>query len=96
LKINEILQVDFHEVEKNKIITIISKENERVNLEKPVKCSGGVENWLGALLDMAKISLADVITEVHEFLNSPDFRILPLSSNFPSQVRFYQHLYFLH
>lgn len=81
------IQVEFDEKEYDRINAIISREKEKIPLEKEVMCHGGVELWLGNLLTQAKSSLAAVISNVHAYLSEPEFNILDMFANFPAQVK---------
>uniref|UniRef100_A0A1B6CZR9 AAA+ ATPase domain-containing protein n=2 Tax=Clastoptera arizonana TaxID=38151 RepID=A0A1B6CZR9_9HEMI len=81
-----ISKVEFSEKEYDKIISICSREDEIIGLEKEIMCIGGVEHWLGGLLNQAKLSLGGVITNVYEFMNEPDFTMLEMVAKFPAQV----------
>jgi dynein heavy chain len=79
-------RVEFDDKEYDKIVAILSREKERIQLEKEVWCHGGVENWLGNLLTQAKDSLKAVISGVYGFMQEPEFTVLDMVSKFPAQV----------
>jgi len=55
-----------------------SRENEMIELEIPVMCTGGVENWLNTLLEVHQQSVGAVIALGLQMLSAPDFDILSL------------------
>ncbi|XP_046493196.1 dynein axonemal heavy chain 8 [Neodiprion pinetum] len=79
-------RLEFHEKEYEKIVAILSRENEKVILEKEVTCTGGVENWLNSLLKMHQQSVGSVIAQGLQLLNNPDIEILQLIDNSVLQV----------
>ncbi|XP_054290039.1 dynein axonemal heavy chain 8-like [Macrosteles quadrilineatus] len=81
-----VYRVEFDEKEYDKIISIISREKEKIQLEKEVWCHGGVENWLGNLLAQAKLSLQTVIANVYAYMQEPEFTVLDMVSRYPAQV----------
>ena len=64
----------------------MSKENEKIPLEKEVFAIGGVEFWLGNLLKMALQSLNIVIGQAAVAIKDPDFQVLDFLDKFPAQV----------
>ncbi|XP_075210479.1 dynein heavy chain 8, axonemal kl-3 [Lycorma delicatula] len=81
-----VARVQFHERDYDRILAIISREDETIQLEKSVLCVGGVEVWLGTLLSTSRYSLASVIGNCWQFFGEPDFSILTMVSKFPAQV----------
>ncbi|RZF49054.1 hypothetical protein LSTR_LSTR015843 [Laodelphax striatellus] len=82
-----VAQVEFHERDYDRILAIISRENEKIPLEKDVLCIGGVENWLGNLLAMARQSLASVISSCWQFFSEPEYTLLGMFERYPAQRR---------
>lgn len=78
--------MEFDDKEYDRINAILSREKERIPLEKEVMCHGGVELWLGSLLTQAKGSLAAVIANVYAFFSEPEFTMLDMVAKFPAQV----------
>ncbi|XP_039290802.1 dynein heavy chain 8, axonemal [Nilaparvata lugens] len=81
-----VAKVEFHERDYDRILAIISRENEKIPLEKDVLCIGGVENWLGNLLAMARQSLASVISSCWQFFSEPEYSLLGMFERYPAQV----------
>ncbi|XP_037081499.1 LOW QUALITY PROTEIN: dynein heavy chain 8, axonemal-like [Pollicipes pollicipes] len=78
--------VEFHAKDYDRIVAVLSREKERVELEKTVKCEGNVEVWLGQLLKEQQSSLHGVIREAYQQIMDPDFEIMTFLSTFPAQV----------
>lgn len=53
-----------------------SREKERIALEKPVQCQGGVENWLNSLLQMHQVSVGTTISQGLQVLANPDIDLI--------------------
>lgn len=79
-------QMDFSEKEYDKIIAMYSREKEKVVFEKPVVCTGGVENWLNSLLRMHQQSMGAVIAQGLQALVEPGTDLLVLIDNSILQV----------
>ena len=78
--------VRFHEQDYNKILAIVSSEDEVVPLEAPVRAEGSVEVWLGSLLKAAQESLHGIIRQAFHFINDPGFELLEFIKKFQAQV----------
>ncbi|PSN47670.1 Dynein heavy chain 8 [Blattella germanica] len=83
---DNVARAGFHEKEYDKIISVYSRENECIMLEKSVMCIGGVEFWLGNLLQSQKESLGSVIANVAQSLNESEFDLLDMEYKQPAQV----------
>lgn len=64
-----------------------SRENERIELERPVFCIGGVENWLNTLLTVHQQSVGAVISAGLQTMATPEFDVLALIDESILQVR---------
>lgn len=80
-------QLAFAEKEYEKIIAMYSREDEMVELERPVLCVGGVENWVNVLLTVHQQSVGAVIALGLQSFRTPEFDILSLIENSILQVR---------
>ncbi|XP_049799902.1 dynein axonemal heavy chain 8-like [Schistocerca nitens] len=76
----------FHERDYDRLIAVKSREGEQITLEHEVVCVGGVELWLGALLNEQKNSLGQIIAACYAYLNDPEYDFLEMTRRFPSQV----------
>ena len=65
--------VEFDKNNTDEIISIISDNKEMVMLEKPVKCIGGVEIWMGKLLKMMQESIKGIMAQIANSLWDSDF-----------------------
>lgn len=78
----------YFEAEYDKVKDIVSKEGEKITLEHPVLCTGGVENWLNVLLKESKLSVNQIIANVDNYImKDPTFGIITMVEMFPAQVR---------
>jgi len=78
----------YFETEYDKVREIVSKEGEKISLEHPVLCTGGVENWLNVLLNESKFSVNQIIANVDNYImRDPSFSIITMVEIFPAQVR---------
>ncbi|XP_043198855.1 dynein axonemal heavy chain 8-like [Amphibalanus amphitrite] len=78
--------VEFHPKDYDRIVAVLSREKERIELDKSVKCEGNVESWLGQLLDEQQSSLHSVIRTAYQNIIDPDFEIMTFLDTFPAQV----------
>ena len=69
-----------------------SREKEKIILEKPVNCTGGVENWLNSLLKMHCQSVGAYISQGLQTLSDPDTDILALIDSSVLQVNYSYNL----
>ncbi|XP_053374157.1 dynein axonemal heavy chain 8-like [Mercenaria mercenaria] len=79
-------EVEFHEKDYDRILSVISKEREKIMLETPVIAKGNVELWLGELLKEQMKSLHGVIRDAFRTIFTPEFELLGFLNNFPAQV----------
>ncbi|XP_052061669.1 dynein axonemal heavy chain 8-like [Mytilus californianus] len=79
-------EVEFHEKDYDKMIAVLSRENERIMLEKEVMAKGNVESWLGELLQEQQKSLHGVIRDAFRTINADGFELLSFTNGFPAQV----------
>ena len=57
-----------------------------IQLEKPVIAQGGVELWLGSLMQMIFSSIHGIIRQAWYAINAEDFDLLKFISMFPAQI----------
>lgn len=80
-------KLTYSPTEYDKALELVSKEGEKITLEHPVICVGGVENWLNVLLIESKNSVNQVLTNVANFISDdPTYTPLLMVENFQSQV----------
>ncbi|KAL4222174.1 Dynein heavy chain 8 [Mactra antiquata] len=79
-------EVEFHEKDYDRILSVISKEGEKIVLETPVIAKGNVELWLGELLKEQMKSLHGVIRDAFRTISASEFELLGFLNNFPAQV----------
>ncbi|XP_043247781.1 dynein axonemal heavy chain 8 [Colletes gigas] len=83
---DNVAKLDFSEKEYEKIVAMYSRENEKVELEREVICTGGVENWLNTLLTVHQQSVGSVISQGLQTLTSEEFDMIQLIDNSILQV----------
>nr|CAD7567576.1 unnamed protein product [Timema californicum] len=83
---DNVAKVQFHDKDYERILAVYSREMEMIKLEKDVMCTGGVENWLGTLLENKKFSVGWIIAQVWAYINDPEFDVLEMLTNYPSQA----------
>ncbi|XP_063230049.1 dynein axonemal heavy chain 8-like [Bacillus rossius redtenbacheri] len=83
---DNVARAEFSENEYDRIIAVFSREHEKINLVKDVMCTGGVELWLGELLEVKKQSIGAIIEDAAHFLLEPDFHVLEMMKKYPAQV----------
>ena len=83
---DNVKRVEFHERDYDRILAVISKEGERVPLDKYVVALGNVEEWLNNLLKMCHRSVHTVIRQAHIAINDPSFDAMEFLGSFPAQV----------
>ncbi|CAH1796663.1 unnamed protein product [Owenia fusiformis] len=79
-------EVEFHEKDYDRILAVISREGEKVNLENDVMAKGNVEAWLGELLVEQMRSLHGVIRDASRLINEATFDFLNFLNNYQAQV----------
>lgn len=61
-----------------------------MQLDRPVRAEGNVENWLGDLLEVQQMSLNTVIKQAYNSLNAEDFDLITFIDQYIAQViKFY-------
>ncbi|XP_068084800.1 dynein axonemal heavy chain 8 [Anabrus simplex] len=83
---DNVAKAHFHERDYDRIIAVASREDETISLEKDVLCVGGVENWLGTLLNVQQASLAGIIALAAAYIIDPEFDVLQMLEKYPAQV----------
>ncbi|KAH9492183.1 Dynein heavy chain 5, axonemal [Bulinus truncatus] len=83
---DNIKSVEFHEKVYDVILNCVSKEGEKIALDKPVKCEHNVEIWLDVLMNEQQSSLHAIIREAYRSITSSDYELYPFLSHFPAQV----------
>ncbi len=78
--------VRFHDKEYDRILAIISSEGETIELEKPFKADGNVENWLMRFLSVSQKAVNNVIRTAYLNLTEPGFNLIEFLDSFPAQV----------
>ena len=78
--------VKFDASDYNKIVAVISKEEEIVHLEKSVRAEGSVELWLMSLLTSAKEALHSIIRNAYHMISDNGFDMLDFIKKFQAQV----------
>ncbi|XP_026120715.1 dynein heavy chain 5, axonemal isoform X1 [Carassius auratus] len=78
--------VRFHEKMYDKILEILSREGETVELDRPVIAEGNVEVWLNALLKESQRSLHLVIRQAALAIQDSGFELIQFLDSFPAQV----------
>ena len=80
------MRVDFHDKTYDLILACISREGERIELEKRIRCEGNVETWLDALMREQQRSLHTIIRESWRAITAPEFELYAFLAAFPAQV----------
>uniref|UniRef100_F7EDE6 Dynein axonemal heavy chain 8 n=1 Tax=Monodelphis domestica TaxID=13616 RepID=F7EDE6_MONDO len=83
---DNINEVEFHPKDYDKMMTVISREGERIPLDNAVMAKGPVEIWLLDLLKMQMFSLHNVIRAAYYQISDTGFQLLPFLYHFPAQV----------
>ena len=78
--------VKFHDQDYNKMLAIVSREGEVVQLERPVRAEGSVEIWLQNLLQCAQESLHCIIRQCFHYIMDNQFTLLEMISKFQAQI----------
>ena len=76
----------FHEKDYDRILAVNSRENVRMDLEKPVMAHGNVETWLDNLLKMVQKSLHGVVRSASVTINDQNFEVMSFLDTFIAQV----------
>ncbi|XP_071074543.1 dynein axonemal heavy chain 8 [Dasypus novemcinctus] len=83
---DNINEVTFHAKDYDRIMTVISREGEKIPLDNPVLAKGPVEIWLLDLLKMQMSSLHNIIRSAFYQISDTGFQLLPFLNHFPAQV----------
>ncbi|XP_027732137.1 dynein heavy chain 8, axonemal [Vombatus ursinus] len=83
---DNINEVEFHAKDYDRMLTVISREGEKIQLDTPVMAKGPVEIWLLDLLRMQMSSLHNVIRLAYYQISDTGFQLLPFLFHFPAQV----------
>ncbi|XP_029140899.1 dynein heavy chain 8, axonemal, partial [Protobothrops mucrosquamatus] len=83
---DNINEVEFHPKDYDRIMTVVSREGEKIPLDTPVNAKGPVELWLFDLLKMQQSSLHCVIRGAFYQISDPSFQLLNFLYHFPAQV----------
>ena len=77
--------VKFHDQDYNKMLALVSREGEVVQLERPVRAEGSVELWLQNLLNQSQESVHGVIRNCFLYINDSQFNMLEMIQKFQAQ-----------
>ena len=77
--------VRFHDQDYNKILSLVSREGEIVQLERPVRAEGSVEIWLQNLLNMSQESVHGVTRNCFQYINDSQFSMVEMVQKFQAQ-----------
>ncbi|ETE64448.1 Dynein heavy chain 8, axonemal, partial [Ophiophagus hannah] len=83
---DNINEVEFHPKDYDRIMTVVSREGEKIPLDTPVNAKGPVELWLMDLLKMQQSSLHCVIRAAFYQISDPGYQLLNFLYHFPAQV----------
>uniref|UniRef100_A0A8C5TYT3 Dynein axonemal heavy chain 8 n=1 Tax=Malurus cyaneus samueli TaxID=2593467 RepID=A0A8C5TYT3_9PASS len=83
---DNINEVEFHQKDYDRILAVISREGEKVQLDTPVLAKGPVELWLKILLQVQQKSLHGIIRAAFYHLSDPGYQLLTFLNQFPAQV----------
>ena len=78
--------VRFHDREYDRILSIISSEGEEIELEKPFKADGNVENWLMRFLIVSQKAVHAIIRTAYLNITEGGFNLIDFLDNFPAQI----------
>ena len=73
---DNVASVKFDPADYNKIVAVISKEGELVQLERAVRAEGSVEIWLMQLLTTVKESVNSIIRNAYHIISDSNFDML--------------------
>ncbi|XP_059501105.1 dynein axonemal heavy chain 8-like [Stegostoma tigrinum] len=79
-------KVAFHPKDYDRMLAVISREGEQIQLDTPVIAKGPVEVWLGDLLRVQQASLHTVIKLAFYSFSEPEFQLIPFLYEAPGQV----------
>ena len=81
-----VASVKFDPADYNKIVAVISKEGEVVQLERAVRAEGSVEIWLMQLLTTVKESVNSIIRNAYHIISDSNFDMLEFIKKYQAQV----------
>ena len=81
-----VAKVEFDAKYPNRIIGMISSNNEKVPLERHVECKLGVEYWLGSLLAEMQDTIKGILTNMAQSLKDPEFEFIKEFATFCGQA----------
>lgn len=81
-----VAKVDFDEGSSDVIVAMNSANRENVRLDTPVKCTGGVEIWLGTLLKGMQQTIQSVLAQICGELSSSEFNFIRDFQEYCGQV----------
>uniref|UniRef100_A0A4W3JTT1 Dynein axonemal heavy chain 8 n=1 Tax=Callorhinchus milii TaxID=7868 RepID=A0A4W3JTT1_CALMI len=83
---DNVFEVSFHAKDYDRILSVISREGEEIDLTTAVIAKGPVELWLSDLLRLQQHSLHIVIRAAYYNFSEPDFKLVPFLHEAPGQV----------
>ncbi|BFZ18283.1 hypothetical protein BsWGS_21321 [Bradybaena similaris] len=83
---DNVKSVEFHEKTYDLILACISREGEKIMLNKAVRCDGNVEQWLDVLMNEQQSSLHIIIRDASRAYSAPEFELYTFLNSFPAQV----------
>ncbi|XP_028903091.1 dynein heavy chain 8, axonemal isoform X1 [Ornithorhynchus anatinus] len=83
---DNINSVEFHPKDYDRMMSVISREGEKIPLDSAVMAKGPVEIWLLDLLKMQMSSLHCIIRAAFYQISDASFQLLAFLSHFPAQV----------
>ncbi|XP_022239106.1 dynein heavy chain 8, axonemal-like [Limulus polyphemus] len=81
-----VAKVLFHEKDYDRILSVYSREEEEIMLEKSIIAKGNVEIWLGELLEIQQKSLHGIIRDCYQALDDSDFKLISFLKKYIAQV----------
>ncbi|XP_068088806.1 dynein axonemal heavy chain 8 [Hyperolius riggenbachi] len=83
---DNINEVEFSVKDYDRVLSVVSREGERIQLESGVQARGPVEVWLGELLRLQRSSLHGVIRSAYYQLSEEGFQLISFLTSYPAQV----------
>ena len=81
-----VASVKFDPADYNKIVAVISKEGETVQLERAVRAEGSVEIWLMQLLTTVKESVNSIVRNAYHIISDSNFDMFEFIKKYQAQV----------
>lgn len=88
--------MDFDEKHSEQITAMNSDLGEKIQFDKNVSCTGGVEFWLNTLLDTVKDTVKNVIAVQAQALVDPEYDFITNFQAYCGQVQINKSLTDLH